>query len=217
MTVSKAVKALLVALVSAIAVLVPSSSASAYESVLYLNTGYHVGIYTQPATYAAKTPNAPLMNPGDEVYAVCWDYGTDLSGSGSGQWYLISGERHAGGGVTSYIGWAYAPFVTTGTPYQNYVGRCPDENPQQSINNGHNIGLYGGPSTGYAKTGPDQHIGGSLIVTCWMHGQNYDGRSDIWFAVSTWDGYYVSNPYAGWVYGDYLNNANTSITKQCIN
>ena len=72
-------------------------------------------------------------------------------------------------------------------------------------NAGHGIGRYSAPIVGN-KNGTDVVQHGWVNVACWIHGQNYDGRSDVWYAV-TQSSVPTQWARAAWVYGDYLNNS----------
>lgn len=208
----RSIKAALATFVVALGIVLPAGAAHASGSAVIPLSGYHnVGLYVEPDPGFPKNPSAPdhISAPGS-VDAVCWDWGASVNGQ-SGMWFGVSGE-HYGSTPRSLAGFVFAPYVTN-TPYNQFgLSQC-SENFAAGVrvyaNAGHGIGQYSAPTAGngYAnKNGSDVPQHGWVNVVCWTRGQNYDGHSDIWYAVST-----SSNStewaLAAWVYGDYLNNS----------
>ena len=208
MGLSRLIKAALAALVVALGIVLPASAAHASGSAVIPLSGYHsVGVYVEPDPGYPKNPSAPdhISAPGS-VDAICWDWGASVNGQ-SGMWFGISGE-HYGSTPRNLAGFVFAPYVTN-TPYNQFgLSQCSGTWAAGAMvyaNAGHGIGRYSAPTVGN-KNGTDVAQHGWVNVVCWTRGQNYDGRSDIWFAVTN-----SSNPavwsLAAWVYGDYLNNS----------
>jgi hypothetical protein len=209
---SRAVKAVIAASVVAAGVVVPATAAHASGMAVIELSGYHnVGVYISPDPGYPKNPSAPdhISAPGS-VDAVCWDDGASVNGQ-SGKWFGISGERY-GSTQRAYAGFVFAPYVTN-TPY-NLFG-LPQCTGRYSVGTavcacaGHGIGQYSEPTAGNGnanKNGTDVAQGGWVNVACFTHGQNYDGRSDVWYFV-TQSSVPTEWARAAWVYADYLNNA----------
>lgn len=209
---SRAVKAVMAASVVAVGVVVPATAAHASGMAVIELSGYHnVGVYISPDPGYPKNPSAPdhISAPG-LVDAICWDWGASVNGQ-SGKWFGISGERY-GSTQRAYAGFVFAPYVTN-TPYDQFgLPECTGTFAVGTIVHayaGHGIGQYSEPTAGNGnanKNGTDVPQGGWVNVACWIHGQNYDGRSDVWYAV-TQSSVPTQWARAAWVYGDYLNNA----------
>jgi hypothetical protein len=209
---SRSAKAALAALFVALGIVIPAGAAHASNTAVIPLSGYHnVGVYVEPDPGYPKNPAAPdhISAPGG-VYAICYDYGAAVNGQ-SGMWFGISGEYY-GSTARSFAGFVFAPYVTN-TSYDRFgLGQCSGFAPagaQVYANAGHGIGRYSAPTAGNGnayKNGTDVAQHGWVNVVCWTRGQNYDGHSDVWYAVSN-----SSTPeqwaLAAWVYGDYLNNS----------
>lgn len=208
---SRSLKGLLAAAVAALGIMVPAGAAHASGTAVIPLSGYHnVGVYTQPDPGYPKNPAAPdhISAPGS-VDAVCWEYGAAVNGQ-SGKWFGISGE-HYGSTARNLAGFVFAPYVTNSAYSSFGLSECSGFAPagaQVYANAGHGIGQYSAPwANDSYKNGSDVPQGGWVNVVCWLRGQNFDGHSDLWYAVSnSSDG--GQWPVAAWVYADYLNNSN---------
>jgi hypothetical protein len=143
-----------------------------------------LSVRTAPSLRAKVTSH--LGRKGSKIIVDCWARGSSVAGNPI--WYHVAQPRH---------GYVTAHFVNSHKdPYPGLV-KCGTSATTFTFKT-KVAGLYvrSGPSTTKKSVGRLGKVGSTVVLTCWVKGQNIRGDV-IW--------YYTIKPFVGYVAGRYLN------------